>query len=173
MSSDVKSNGGPSEDRAAYAQRKLANRQSRARVQFSRQEVDSQVREIVAHMVQGTFSISEHGEDYARMWGVTINTVEARAAQASRHLRMLVDPGTREELRGRWLSRLDDIVMHGEDKDVASAAKVASELAGLITKKHEVSAPPLMAMPPEERKRRLLAAREAIEAELAKEGQGE
>lgn len=162
MTDNVKSNGGP-----------LA-KQSRARPRSdTRGEVDSQVRELVVHMTDGTFVLDEHGPAYAERWRVEMHVVGARAAQAARFLRMLSSPEEREMLRTRWLSRLDSVVMTGSDRNVASAAKVAAELAGLITNKHEVSAPPLMAMPPEEKKRRLLAAREAIEAELAKEGQSD
>jgi hypothetical protein len=81
------------------------------------------------------------GPAYAERWGVSRSTVAERAAQASRFLRLLLGPDERERLRTRWLLRLDDIIMNGEERHVAPAVKVAADLAGLVVHRHEVSSP--------------------------------
>ncbi len=100
----------------------------------------AQVEDIATIMAAGAWVFGETEKTKMQEWGVTLNVVRDRAAEARRFLAMSFSD--REELRGLLLAQLDGIAgeqRKSDPKAAVAALREISNVAGLQVQKHEVT----------------------------------
>jgi hypothetical protein len=81
-------------------------------------------------MVSGRWVTGRTGRLLASEWGLALDTVERDSAEASRRIRTLVNEQEREELKARFLAKLEGVLEQSLSCGRFEAAKGILELEG-------------------------------------------
>lgn len=85
---------------------------------------------IIEMMVDGEWVTGKSAPHLAKEWGLSTNTIERDSAEASRRIRDLVTPQEREELKARYLAKLEGVLSQALARGKFEAAKGILELEG-------------------------------------------
>lgn len=85
---------------------------------------------IIRMMVDGEWVTGKSAPRLAKEWNLSTNTIERDSAEASRRIRDLVTPQEREELKARYLAKLEGVLARALESGKFEAAKGILELEG-------------------------------------------
>lgn len=103
----------------------------RARATLDRApEKSERIDAIVDLMVTGHWVTGKTGPQLAKEWGLALDTVERDSAEASRRVKSLINPQEREELKARFLAKLEGVLSASLSAGRFEAAKGILELEG-------------------------------------------
>lgn len=109
------------------SQRAREAKKPRAVKKLDKQE---RIDRIIRLMVTGAWVTGKTAPELAAKWKLAPNTVEHDAAEASRRIRDLMDPQEREELKARFVAKLEGVLDAALKAKRFEAAKGILELEG-------------------------------------------
>lgn len=108
------------------------------RARASRAEAEARVREVADLMRAGAFVRGRTARELAARWGVSRSVAEHAAAEASRMVARELEADRDMATVAIW-TRLERVMVEGEDRDAVKACELAAKLLGLMVERHEVA----------------------------------